>query len=50
MGSEPDASVYLDSSGSIYHSFCLATPALAAALTLLFIQRNLGAGFFGVAG
>lgn len=27
-----------------------STPALAAALTLLFIQRNLGAGFFGTQG
>ena len=27
-----------------------ATPALGAALTLLFIQRNLGAGFFGAQG
>ena len=27
-----------------------ATPALAAALTLLFVQRNLGAGFFGTQG
>ena len=27
-----------------------STPALAAALTLLFVQRNLGAGFFGTQG